>query len=298
MYFKLSFIWLTLALSGCASLTPDRPVERQAERAPSVAVKKPKIALVLGGGAARGFAHIGVIDALEAHHIPISLVVGTSAGSVVAALYASGKNSAELKHVALSMEEAAFSDWRLPIFTSGVLKGEALAKFISHQVGGHQIQELPMKLGIVATDLHTGKGILFQQGDVATAVRASSAIPAVFQPVSISGRDYVDGGLVSPVPVSFARDMGADLIIAVDISNESTDITAKDTFQILMKTFAIMGNRINTFELAQADVVVKPVLKGLSSTRFSSRAEAIASGYQAMNIMLPQLERVIALRSK
>ncbi len=290
--------WATFLLVGCSSVpTENRPPD-PVDKVAVVTPKAPKVALVLGGGAARGFAHIGVIQALEESGIPIDMVVGTSAGSVVAALHASGKSGTELQRIALSMEEASFSDWRLPLFTPGVIKGEALARFIRAQVDAKQIQDLPIRLGIVATDLQSGQGILFQRGDVAMAVRASSAIPAVFQPVSISGHEYVDGGLVAPVPVSYARQMGAEVIIAVDISAAPQANASQDSFQILMKTFAIMGSNINRFELRDADVVVKPSLQGLSSTSFSSRKEAITAGYQSMLSMLGKLRDVIQTKRR
>ena len=266
--------------------------------APPVRLKPPLIGLVLGGGAARGFAHIGVIQALEEAGIRPDLVVGTSAGSVVATLYASGKSGKELQKVAESMEEASFSDWQLPFFKPGVLKGEALARFISRQVGGKQIQDLPMSLGVVATDLDSGRGVLFQRGDAASAVRASSAIPALFQPVLISGREYVDGGLVAPVPVQFARQMGAQVVIAVDISGAPQGNSASDTFHILMQTFSIMGKSISAFELREADVVVRPLLTGLSSASFASRTQAISAGHQAMVPWIGKLRSTILAKSK
>lgn len=288
----------TFLLVGCSSVPTEKRPPDPVDKVAVVTPKVPKVALVLGGGAARGFAHIGVIQALEESGIPIDMVVGTSAGSVVAALHASGKSGTELQRIALSMEEASFSDWRLPLFTPGVIKGEALARFIRAQVDAKQIQDLPIRLGIVATDLQSGQGILFQRGDVAMAVRASSAIPAVFQPVSISGHEYVDGGLVAPVPVSYARQMGAEVIIAVDISAAPQANASQDSFQILMKTFAIMGSSINRFELRDADVVVKPSLQGLSSTSFSSRKEAITAGYQSMLSMLGKLRNVIQTKRR
>ncbi len=288
-----------LFLAGCASVSTQKPAPESVTTAVvPAALKPPIIGLVLGGGAARGFAHIGVIQALEEAGIRPDLVVGTSAGSVVAALYASGKNGKELQKVAESMEEASFSDWRLPFFKPGVLKGEALARFISSQVGGRQIQDLPMSLGVVATDLDSGRGVLFQRGDAASAVRASSAIPALFQPVLIGGREYVDGGLVAPVPVQFARQMGAQVVIAVDISSAPQINAASDTFQILMQTFSIMGKSISVFELREADVVVKPALTGLSSASFASRTQAISAGHQAMMLWVSRLRSAIQAKSK
>lgn len=253
-------------------------------------VKKPlKLGLVLGGGAARGFAHIGVIQVLEEAGIRPNLVVGTSAGSLVAALYASGKSGAQLQKVAETMEEATFADWTLPIFSRGVLRGDALARYVSTQVNGRLIESMPLSLGIVATDLNSGQGMLFQRGDTATAVRASSAVPALFQPVKIAGREYVDGGLVSPVPVRYARQMGAELIVAVDISSAPEGNPANDTLQVLMQTFNIMIKSINNFELREADVVIRPLLAGVGSSDFGARRRSIEAGRAAMQDLLPQL---------
>jgi len=288
---------LGVFLAGCAQLAPQQPAPPITQ--PPVAAKKlPKIGLALGGGAARGFAHIGVIQVLEEAGIQVDLVVGTSAGSLVAALYASGQNGQSLQRVAQSMDEATFSDWRWPLFKPGVLRGEALARFVAAQVRGQQIQDLPLPLGVVATDLQSGQGVLFQRGDVATAVRASSAVPAVFQPVSIGGRDYVDGGLVSPVPVSQAQKMGAELVIAVDISNDPESQVTQDTLQVLLQTFTIMGKSINAFELRSADLVIRPQQKGLASASFASRQAAIQAGRQAMTAQLPQLRQLVLAKSK
>jgi len=294
--FAMAMLWL----AGCGQLpTAERkPESLQSQAIPSVARKLPKLGLVLGGGAARGFVHIGVIQVLEEAGVHLDLVVGTSAGSLVAALYASGKSGQDLQKIALAMDEVSFADWRLPLLKPGVLRGDALAKFVSLQVRGRQSQELPMPLGVVATDLRSGVGVLFQRGDTATAVRASSAVPAIFQPVSIAGRDYVDGGLVSPIPVSYAKKMGAELIIAVDVSSNPEGKDAQDTLQILMQTFAIMGKSINTYELLGADIVVKPLMTGLASASFSSRLDAIQFGRQAMTLQLPALHRMIDAKSK
>ena len=286
---KFGIFGVGVVMLGCAS-GPVPTLPQPIPQLPSVVAKAPlKIGLVLGGGAARGFAHIGVIQVLEEAGIKPGLVVGTSAGSVVAALYASGKSGIQLQQVAETMEEANFADWTLPIFSRGMLRGEALARYVSTQVKGRLIESMPLPLGIVATDLHSGKGVLFQRGDTATAVRASSAVPALFQPVTIAGRDYVDGGLVSPVPVRYARQMGAELIIAVDISSAPESNAASDTLQILMQTFSIMSKSINNFELREANIVVRPALLGVSSADFGARRRSIDAGRVAMLAMLPQL---------
>ncbi|WP_411883628.1 patatin-like phospholipase family protein [Polaromonas sp. YR568] len=253
-----------------------------------------RIGLALGGGAARGFAHVGVIAVLEEAGLKPQLVVGTSAGSLVAALYASGKTSAQLQQTALNMEEVAITDWMLPIFGRGMFRGDALARYVNDLVANRTMENMAIPLGIVATDLNSGQAVLFQRGDTGTAVRASSAVPAVFLPVKINGREYVDGGLVSPVPVRFARQMGADVVIAVDISSPPENNPAGDTLQILLQTFAIMGKSINQYELKDADVVVRPSLTGLKSADFSARQRAIDAGRAAMLAALPQLKARLA----
>ena len=282
--------WL---LAGCAS----PPVEQApvASVPAASAVKKPlKIGLALGGGAARGFAHVGVIAVLEEAGLRPQLVVGTSAGSLVAALYASGKSSAQLQQTALNMEEVAITDWMLPIFGRGMFRGEALARYVNDLVAGRLIENMSIPLGIVATDLNSGQAVLFQRGDTGTAVRASSAVPAVFVPVKVNGHEYVDGGLVSPVPVRFARQMGAELVIAVDISSPPEGNPSDGTLQILLQTFAIMGKSINQYELKDADIVVRPSLAGLKSADFSARQRAIDSGRAAMLAALPALKARLA----
>jgi NTE family protein len=291
-----SLVAVTFFLAGCAggpevkTSVPAGTISGEQTLFP----KKPlKIGLVLGGGAARGFAHIGVIQVLEEAGIKPTLVVGTSAGSLVATLYASGKNGTQLQKVAETMEEATFADWTLPIFSRGMLRGEALARYVSAQVNGRVIENMSMPLGIVATDLNSGQGMLFQRGDAATAVRASSAVPALFQPVKIAGREYVDGGLVSPVPVRYARQMGAELIVAVDISSAPEGNTANDTVQVLMQTFNIMIKSINYFELREADVVIRPLLNDVGSSDFGARRRSIEAGRAAMIAMLPQLRTAL-----
>ncbi len=248
-----------------------------------------KLGLALGGGAARGFAHVGVLQVLEEAGIKPQLVVGTSAGSVVAAFYASGKGAAQLLKLSDSMDESTLADWTVPLLSRGMMRGDALAKYMNQNLEIKRIEDMKIPLGVVATDLHSGESILFQRGDAATAVRASSAVPAVFQPVQIGGKEYVDGGLVAPVPVRFARQMGADIVVAVDISTPLEANKADGMLQILLQTFSIMGKSISDFELKEADLVVKPALSGIGSAAFSERKRSIDAGRAAMTQALPQL---------
>ena len=283
------------SLAACASAPPASTVSSPAPAAdpPAPAPPRlPRVGLALGGGAARGFAHIGVIQVLEEAGVRPDLVVGTSAGSLVAALYAAGRNATELAQLALTMDEGAITDWSFP--GRGLIRGDALARYVREHTGGRTIEQMRLPLGIVATDLDTGEPILFQRGDTGMAVRASSAVPAVFQPVRIGSREYVDGGLVSPVPVRFARQMGAELVIAVDISTPPDGAQTGDVFRMLLQTFSIMGKSINRFELREADVVVRPDLRGVGSAAFTERTRALAAGREAARAVLPAMRERLA----
>ncbi len=276
--------------SAAAPVAP--PPTAAAPVAPPVPKRPPKLGLALGGGAARGFAHIGVIQVLEEAGIRPDLVVGTSAGSLVAALYAHGKTGAELANLALTMDEGTITDWAFP--GRGLIRGDALARYVREQTGSKPIEQMKMRLGIVATDLDSGAGVLFERGDTGQAVRASSSVPAVFQPVRIGDREYVDGGLVSPVPVRYARQMGAEMVLAVDISSPPDGAATDGTMKLLLQTFAIMGKSINRFELLGADVVLRPALVGVSSADFTSRVRAIRSGREMATAMLPEIKAKLA----
>jgi NTE family protein len=281
-------------LAGCGSTPtqPTPPVAATPVPTPQLVARKVRIGLALGGGAARGFAHIGVIKALEAQGIVPDIVVGTSAGSVVGAMYAYGYNGFTLQKMALEMDEASISDWALPFFSKspGVLKGEALQAYVNKTVHNQPIEKLKIPFGAVATDLKTGQPILFRRGNTGMAVRASSAVPSVFQPVSIAGRTYVDGGLVAPVPVRFAREMGAEFIIAVNISSATEAQATASSLDVLMQTFTIMGQRINQLELKDADVVITPALGAMGSADFNGRNLAVLAGEQAASAVMTQLK--------
>jgi NTE family protein len=275
-------IALLALLSACANL-PDKFA------APPAA---PKIALVLGGGAARGFAHVGVIKVLEAQGIVPDIIVGTSAGSVVAALYAGGANGFELQKLALSMEDGSVSDWVVP--DRGFIRGEALQNFVNKALANRPMNALPRKLAVVATELQTGEMTVLRSGDVGLAVRASSSIPGVFQPVRIGGREFVDGGLVSPVPAKVARDMGADLVIAVDISSKPKNAKVSSMIDVLLQTFTIMSTTVAQYQLGQADVVIRPDVGSIGGTDFQSKHLAILEGEKAAAEKMEQIRAALA----
>jgi NTE family protein len=278
---------LLLAVTACTinKVTPERPAA--------------KIALALGGGAARGFAHIGVIKALEAQGISPDIIVGTSAGAVVGALYAAGYNGFQIQELSMTMDEAEVIDgsgmYRCIAETvisdkRGCIKGEALQDFINRNVKGRTIENLNKTFAAVATNLSNGEMMIFQNGNTGLAVRASSSVPVFFQPVTINAQDYVDGGLVTPVPVSVARKLGADFVIAVDISDRPQDRTTSGIVDILWQTFTIFGQTINRYELPKADIVIRPVTYGIPATDMSGRNKAVLEGEKAVAAILPDLK--------
>ena len=285
-------VLLAALLPGCA-LLGEKPVPP----APVPVAVPVKIGLALGGGAARGFAHIGVIKALEAQGIVPDIIVGTSAGAVVGALYSSGLSGFELQKIALEIDEGQVSDWSLP--DRGVFKGEALQNFVNRAVGNRPLEKLPRSFSVVATDLKSGESALFRSGNTGMAVRASSAVPGVFQPVNINGRDYVDGGLVSPIPVRAARGLGADFVIAVDISVNPRDARTANTFDVLLQTFAIMGQSIGRYEKTEADIVIRPVTAELPATDFAGRHRAVLEGEKAAAAAMADIkEKLVRLRAR
>ena len=256
-----------------------------AARAQAARRLTPKIALVLGGGAARGFAHVGVIKVLESHGIVPDLVVGTSAGSVVGALYAGGYSGFELQKIALQLDQESVKDLVLP--DRGFVKGEMLQNFINKALQNRPIERLNKPFAAIATELQSGELVVFRRGNTGMAVRASSGVPGVFQPARIEGKEYVDGGLVSPVPVKVARSLGADIVIAVDISNQPKYGKVNGSIDILLQTFSIMGQTIGRYELADADVVVRPQTGSIGATEFEQKHLAIMEGEKAALAALP-----------
>lgn len=270
----------TLALTACATAP-----------APLPTAKPVKIGLALGGGAARGFAHVGVIKALENQGIIPDIVVGTSAGSVVGALYAAGNNGFELQKLAHRLDESKISDWSMP--DRGVLKGEALQQFVNDAVGQRPLEGLKKPFAAVATDLQSGESIVFRTGNTGMAVRASSTVPGIFQPVTINGHEYVDGGLTSLIPVRAARQMGSDVVIAVDISSRPADKPVRGTLEVLLQTVTIMGQSLSRYELREADIVIRPQVGGVGSTDFLARHDAILEGEKAVQQALPQIREIL-----
>jgi NTE family protein len=255
-----------------------------------------RIGLALGGGAARGFAHVGVIKALEAAGVPVDVVTGTSAGSMVAVLYASGMNAAQLQQASSNMDEATLADWTLSL--RGVIKGQALQDYVNGQVKNRTLDAMNKPVGVVATDFQSGEAVTFTRGNSGMAVRASASIPGVFSPTVINARTYVDGGLASPVPAKAAKAMGADFIIAVDISARPGK-PPEGLAATLNQTVAIMGQNLRNEELkAYADIVIHPNLDHVSGTDFKSRTISISEGEASTVAVMAQIKQQMAAAKK
>ncbi|MFY3386799.1 patatin-like phospholipase family protein [Paracidovorax sp. MALMAid1276] len=289
----------TLAACGSpppASSPATAPVATPTATAPA-APAPIKVGIALGGGAAKGFAHIGVIKMLEANGFTPAVVAGTSAGSVVGALYASGMNAFELQEKAVALDETRIRD--LQLSSGGLVLGQKLEDYVNEQVRRKPLEQLPKPFVAVATRLEDGQRTVFARGNTGQAVRASSSVPGVFQPVTIGKFHFVDGGIVSPVPVDAARQLGADVVVAVDISNKARGQTPGNMLGALNQSIAIMGQKLGEAELARADVVIRPQVLDIGAADFTQRASAILEGEKAALAAMPQIrERVAQLQAE
>lgn len=220
---------------------------------------RPVVALVLGSGGARGYAHIGAIQVLEEHGIRPDFIVGTSAGSIVGALYASGKTPEQIREIALNMKVQDVRE--ITLRKNGFLDGAKVEHFINHQIGNLPLEKMKIPLFVVATELKQGKKVVFNYGNTGQAVRASSAIPSMFIPAMIQNKEYVDGGLVSPVPVDVARQLGADVVIAVDILAQPQYTETANMWGLFNQNINIMQQQLSHAELRHADIVIQPDLR-------------------------------------
>jgi phospholipase, patatin family len=284
---------VVLMLAACPSHNSDKSDNKPHTHTANTAKPKAVVALALGGGASKGFAHIGIIKVLKENNIPVKVVTGTSAGSIVGSLYASGMSPDRLELEAEILGKTDLVD--LTLSSSGFIKGEKLQNYINQKVGNRPIQQLPIKFAAVATDFESGKAVAFNRGNVGQAVRASASIPNVFQPTTIGGRRYVDGGLSQPVPVSAAKKQGANFIIAVDISARPVKNVNQGFFSYLDQTFNVMSIPLLQHELGQANVVIKPqVLEMGSIGGFDQKRRAIQLGEEAARAALPEIKRKLA----
>ena len=293
-------VFMLLASGGCTTFAPPPRVAHE----PIAALPEPftsgaPIALVLSGGAARGFAHVGVLRVLEEEGLKPDLIVGSSAGSIVGALYASGRPAAEVDRALAEMSLGVFRDVVLPGLglwpgELGFIKGERLRVFIRDRLRHETIEEFPMRFAAVATDLQSGALVAFNRGDASVAVRASSAVPGVLTPAEIRGRYYGDGQIASPLPVRVARSLGAKIVIAVDVVYPPGDALLYSVPGVLFQAFTIGMNRLRDYEAREADVLIKPAIPATSGQLgLSARATLIQAGELSAREALPRIKEVL-----
>ena len=256
-----------IAMASCATKEV-RPAPRPA-----------RVAVVLGAGASRGFAHIGVLKILESNGVPVHMIVGTSAGSFVGSLYAYGFNAFQIQKMALSIEKSDIVDMCIP--DNGFIKGEKLENYINSVVKNITIEKMKIPFYAVATSLPDGQEVIFGKGNTGKAVRASCSIPGVFVPA------------MSPVAVDAARKYGADIVIAVDIASDRDTRAPEGTIATILQSINIMYSKLSAIQTAKADIVIRPKVGYIGSAEFEKRHEAIMEGEKAALALLPEIQKII-----
>lgn len=264
---------------------------------PKAVPHKPVIALVLGSGGARGYAHIGVIEVLEQQGIQPDFIVGTSAGSIVGSLYASGKSAQELRDIALNLKVKDVRDFKIGL--KGFFDGQKVEDFINMQVQDKPLEQMKIPMYVVATELKNGHKVVFNYGNTGQAVRASVSIPSMFIPTMIEGEEYVDGGLVSPVPVDVAKDLGADIVIAVNILAQPVYTETTNVWGLFNQNINIMQNHLAADELKHADIVIQPDLREKAHIfDVKTREYTMKVGQDAANERLNDIKTVLKIKNK
>jgi NTE family protein len=282
---RLFLIIILFAVAACASTHapsgPDMP--------------RPRIALVLGGGASRGFAHIGVIRVLEQEKIPIDMIVGTSVGSLIGAIYASDLNSFELEWTAFSLERDHLFDYAILSAVTGMgpVKGDKLEEFVKSKVPVANIEDLKLPFAAVATDLNRGTRVVIDRGSVARAVHASSAIPGVFNPVDYQGKLLVDGGVIDNLPIDVARERGADIVIAVDISENVINFNITNMIDVMLQAVTIITAENTKSKRKAADVLISPAVGSVGMLDFTQKKTCMVAGIDAAQKAMPELKKKI-----
>jgi NTE family protein len=289
--FCSSFIIIALIVSFFrCSLLYNRNMQISGER--------PRVGLALGGGAARGMAHIGVLKILEEHQIPIDCIAGTSAGSIIGGAYAAGMTPAELERLTRGMR------WRhagrLTFSKLGLQSIAQLGNFLTEKLSVTRFADLRVPFAAVATDLQTGEAVVLREGDLSLAIRASCALPGIYVPVmDEQGRQLVDGGLVATVPIDAARALGADVVIAVDVNAEGAKFLGapKTMLGVLLQSAVIALHTATKYQLADADVVIRPRVGHIRWDELKRGAELIEAGAEAAREQIDEIKKIIAERN-
>lgn len=284
------------AMTGCALLVV-LTVGCATAPAPGrmVQAARPRVAVALGGGGARGFAHIGVLRVLEQEKIPVDLVVGTSVGALIGALYADTGRVLDAELLALQVQKEDLFDFgALSLLSGGLVKGDRLERFLTSNLHARSIEQLKVPFAAVAVELRTGQTAVFEAGPVARAVHASAAIPGVFIPVEINGVTYVDGGVTAPVPAAIARRIGADVVIGVAIPAAVPTAIPRTPIGVMLHAVNIMTAEIGRLHATEADVVIEPAVGDVDYDDFSRAKHLIEAGEEATRAALPRIRAALA----
>jgi len=255
--------------------------------------KKRKIALVLGGGSARGTAHIGVLKVLEREKIPIDMIVGTSMGALIGAAYSTGLPIATMETKAYAFTANKLLDATIPMM--GLLAGDKLENSIREMIDSKGFEDCRIPLVAVTTNIETGEEVIFQKGDLVKVIRASCSWPGIFNPVKIDGQLLVDGGIKHSVPTRIAQDLGADFILAVDVGFCVKRGRIRNIFQMILQSFQITGEELNRHQSINADFVIKVDLGDIDQASFERSREAVQKGSEATELLIGALKKEIGL---
>ena len=294
LLFTLYFSLFTLLLACAAQKPPQVELQPAAYRE-----IPPKVGLALGGGGARGFSEIGVLRVLEQEKLPVDLVVGTSVGSLVGALYADTGRVLDAEFTALAVTGDDLFDYQaMAVFSGGFVKGERLEEFLGAHLKHKTIESMKVPFTAVAVDLMAGKTVAFERGSVAQAVHASCAIPGVFVPVEFGGKVYVDGGVTDPIPADIARKQGADVVIAVAIPPGLPGKKPTNPVEVAFHAVTLMSSEIGALRAKEADVVITPQVAGVAFDDFSQKKRLIEAGEAAAREALPAIRAAMAAKTR
>lgn len=255
-----------------------------------------KIGLVLGGGAVRGLAHLGVLKSLEKHRIPVHCIIGTSMGGVIGGLYAAGIPVCQIEHTFIHTPKYRLID--LGLWQRGLLAGNGISQVVGdlleqHQKGGLRVEQFPICFKAIAVDLMNGKQVTMDNGDPGTVLRATSAFPGVFAPITLNGQMLVDGGVLNNLPISDMQKEDVDFIIAVDVAREHERKPPRNMIEVVYRSYSLMAAERKHSSLHMADLVIRPEVGQYAAFDFTKIMECIAAGEEAAESHIPEIVRML-----
>ncbi|GIN19050.1 MAG TPA: esterase [Bacillus bacterium] len=254
-------------------------------------MKRPKIGLALGSGGARGFAHLGVLKTLKEHSIPVDMIAGSSMGALIGCFYAFGHDIGQLIKLSKAFKRQYYIDFTVP--KMGFIAGNRVKNLIRLFMQGKKLEDLDIPVAVIATDLQTGEKVVFKTGPIPEVVRASISIPGVFVPEKVNGKLMVDGGVADRVPVSTVKEMGANIVIGVDVSRVNRRAEILTVYDVIMQSIDILQMEITAAREVESDIMILPPVEHVSAKAFKNIEEIIKIGEEATLLKLPMIQAVI-----